>query len=100
MGRLFLESSMEHFVNIILQDYHDKIFGMYPRDASTPALPGIVLRKNSDKKVTSSHKEYCSKAGKLFYFVKEVGPVCTNACQEVSQHLENLGQLLLGVIAN
>ena len=97
---------MEHFVNVILQHYHDNIFGMYPRDASTPALPGIVLRKNSDK-VTSSHKEYCSKAGKLFYFVKEVGPVCTNACQEVSQHLENLGEAhwsaveqLLGFIAN
>ena len=66
----------------------------------------LVLRKNSDK-VTSSHKEYCSKAGKLFYFVKEVGPVCTNACQEVSQHLENLGEAhwsaveqLLGCIAN
>ena len=102
VGR-YLESSMEDFVHVMLQDYHD-IFGKYPRDASTPAFPGIVLRMNPDKVIL--HKEYRSMVGKLLYFVKKVGPICANACRELSQHLENPGdahwsavERLLGFIA-
>jgi hypothetical protein len=80
----------------MLQDYHD-IFGKYPRDASTPAFPGIVLRKNPDK--VTLHKEYRSMVGKLFYFVKKVGPICANACRELSQHLEN-PVMPIGVLLN
>ena len=86
---LYLESSMEDFVQVMLQDYHD-IFGKYPRDASTPALPGIVLKKNPDK--VTLHKRYFSMVGKLLYFVKKFGPVCAIACWELSQHLENPGE--------
>ena len=71
MGR-YLESSMEDFGHVMLQDYHD-IFGKYPRDASNPALPGIFLRKNPDK-VTLHTKEYRSMVSKLLYFEKKVGP--------------------------
>ena len=42
----------------MLKDHHD-MFGKYPRDASTPALPGIILRKNLDK--------CCSMVGKLVF---------------------------------
>ena len=58
---------MEDFVHVMLQDYHD-IFGKYPTDASTPALPGNVLRKNPDK--VTLHKENRLMVGKMFYFVK------------------------------
>ena len=81
----YLESSMEDFVYFLLQDYHD-IFGKYSRDASTPTLPGIVLRKNPDK--VTLHKRYRSMVGKLLFFVKKVGPVCANACRKLSQYLE------------
>ena len=70
----------------MLKDYHD-IFGKYPRDASTSALPGIILRKNPYK--VSLHKEYYTMVGKLLYLVKKFGSVCANACRKLSQHLEN-----------
>jgi hypothetical protein len=72
---------MEDCVHVMLRDYHDN-FGKYPRDASTTALPRIVLRKNPDK--VTLHKEYRSMVGKLLYFVKKVRPVCANACRELS----------------
>ena len=59
---------MEDFVHVLLKDYHD-IFGMYSSDASTPAFPGIVLRKNPDK--VSLHKEYRSLFCKMLCFVKK-----------------------------
>ena len=77
---------------MVQHSYNHDIFGKYPRDASTPALPGIVRRINLDK--VTLHKDYLSfMVGKLLYFMKKVGPVCANApCRELSQHFENPGR--------
>ena len=40
VGR-YLDLSSDDLVHVTLQDYHD-IFGKYPRDALTPALPGTI----------------------------------------------------------
>jgi Reverse transcriptase (RNA-dependent DNA polymerase) len=103
IGR-YLEASMEDFVEVMLADYKT-IFKKAPKPAMTPAFPGQVLCKNDGN--TILHKEYRSLVGKLLYFVKKIGPVCANACRELSQHLENPGtaqwnavERLLGYIAN
>ena len=78
----YSESILEKFVQVMLQDYHDILWN-YPRDTSTPELPGIVLRKNPDK--VHLHKEYRSMIGKLLYFVKKIGPVCAKVCWDFFQ---------------
>ena len=84
----YLESSMESFVQGMKDDFKD-IFGHFPKDAATPAFPSTTLRKSTGNPV--KHKEYRSMVGKLLYYVKKIGPVCSNACQEFSQHLDNPG---------
>jgi hypothetical protein len=74
------------FVKGMVDDYQD-IFGKPPQSAPTPGFPRTVLMKNQGD--TLLHKEYRSMVGKLLYFVKKVGPVCLNACRELSQHLAN-----------
>ena len=79
---------MEDFVSGMCND-HKALFNRYPKDVMTPAFPGTNLRKN--KGDTVLHKEYRSMVGKLLYFCKKVGPVCSNAIREMSQYLENPG---------
>ena len=86
----YLESSMEDFVTGMRNDYNE-LFERYPKNAMTPALPGTNLTKNQGDTVL--HKEYRSMVGKLLYFCKKVGPVCSNAVRELSQHLENPGDI-------
>ena len=86
----YLESNMDDFVMGMANDYKTT-FGQFPKAATSPALPGTNLRKNEGTPL--SHKEFRSIVGKLLYFVKKIGPVCANACRELSQHLENPGEL-------
>ena len=73
--------------------------------ATMPALPGACLRKNNGEVIL--HSEYHSIVSKILYFVKKVSPICANACNELSQHLDSPGEshwcaveFLLGFLRN
>ena len=63
-GRSYLEASMENFVTVMIKDFK-ALFKKLPRTATTPALPGTILRKNDGN--TILHKEFRSMVGKLLY---------------------------------
>jgi hypothetical protein len=55
---------MENFVTVMIKDFK-ALFKKLPRTATTPALPGTILRKNDGN--TILHKEFRSMVGKLLY---------------------------------
>ena len=60
----YLEASMEDFVTFMIEEFKT-LFKKLPRTATTPALPGTILRKNDGN--TILHKEYRSMVAKLPY---------------------------------
>jgi hypothetical protein len=87
----YLEASMEDFVTFMIEDFKKLLKKLPQTTRMTQALSGTILRKMMGMQLYT--KNIVPWLGSvLLYFVKKIGPVCANSCQELSEHLENPGE--------